>query len=63
VSGFWKIENSCMLDYSIELRSFSFLQRAKSINLASKNKDVVGVALMPLPHFRVIGHLTFLTPN
>jgi hypothetical protein len=34
-----------MLDYSIKLQSFIFLQRAKSPNLPSKNKEAIGVAL------------------
>jgi hypothetical protein len=37
-----------MLDYLIEFCSFLFLQRSKSSNLASKNKEVVGVALQIL---------------
>jgi hypothetical protein len=33
------------LDHSIEFRSFVFLQRVNSLNLASKNKEAVGIAL------------------
>jgi hypothetical protein len=34
-----------LLDHSIELWSLLFLQRAKTLNLANKNKEVVGVVL------------------
>jgi hypothetical protein len=34
-----------MLDHPMKVWSFQFLQRAKSPNLANKNKKVVGVAL------------------
>jgi hypothetical protein len=48
VSGWWgfgKWKIASLLDYSIEFCSFLFLQSTKPSNLASKNKEAVGVAL------------------
>jgi hypothetical protein len=48
----WKMKIASLLDYSIKFCSYLFLQRAKPSNLTSKNKDVIGVALIPLEQFK-----------
>jgi hypothetical protein len=51
-----------LLDYRIELRSFLFLQRARTSNLANKNKEVVGVTLI-LSHYSFSLRHTFFLPQ
>jgi hypothetical protein len=54
VSSAWQIDIqllASLLDYFIQLFSFLFLQRVETPNLANKNKEAVGVALISSRQF------------